>query len=71
MLGIGLGPGNSYGVDGNFAAQIDHHPLRMQRVVFAGKGFREVRITFPVGFRVTVGEPRPAVSVAPAEATVR
>src|SRR5947209_19939674 len=71
MFRIGFGPGDAYCVDRDFAAEVDHHPLRMARVVFASEGFRQVRITFPVRFQIAVGEPRPAVSVSSAEAAMR
>ena len=55
----------------DFAAQVDHHPLRVQRVVFAGESFGQIGIALPVRFQVAIGEPRPAVAVAPAEAAMR
>jgi hypothetical protein len=70
VTGVGIGPSDAYGVDVDFGAKVDHDPLRMERIVFAGKGLGEVRIAFPVGFQITVGEAGPAVTIAAAEAAM-
>ena len=53
--GVGIGPGDPDGIDIDLRAQVDHHPLRMQRVIFAREGFGQVWIALPVGIRVAVG----------------
>src|SRR5208283_3904784 len=63
-------PGNPDGIYLQLSAQIDHDPLRVHRVVFAGEWLRQVGIALPIAREVAVGEPRPAVAIALAETAV-
>ena len=63
-LGVRLRPGDLDGVDVGLRAQIDHHPLGMQRIVIAGVRFGQVRIALPIGLQIAIGQARPAVTVA-------
>ena len=68
--GVGVGPGDADGVDVDLGAEIDHDPLGVKGVVVAAVGLGKVRIAFPVGFQVAVGEAGPAVAVAERGAAV-
>lgn len=57
VFGIGISPGNANGIDRDLAAQINHYPLGVQRVIFASKGFGEIGITLPIRFHVAVSKP--------------
>src|SRR5215470_10216481 len=56
VLRIWIGPRDPDGVDGKRIREVDNDPLRVQRVVFAGELFRQIRITLPVGVLVAVSD---------------
>ena len=56
----GLGPGDPHGVERTRGCQVDNHPLRMKRIVFARVRLRQVGIALPVGVQVAIGESRVA-----------
>ncbi len=68
---VRIGPGDANGIDIRLAAEIDHHPLRMQRIIFTSELASQVRIAFPVRLGIAIGEPRPSVSIAAAESAMR
>ena len=55
-----LGPGDPHRVERTRGGQVDNHPLRMKRIVFARVRLREVWIALPVGVQVAIGESRVA-----------
>src|ERR1039458_10905785 len=61
-------PGDADGVDLQFAAEVERDPLRVTG--FAGEGFRQIGIAFPVRARIAVGQARIAGSVAHGERRV-
>ena len=71
MFGVRLGPCDADRVQIDLGAEIDHDPLRMEGVVFAGEGFGQVRIRLPIRLEIAVGEARPSVAVSATEAAMR
>ena len=68
---IRISPGDTNRIHFDLRPQIDHHPLRMQRVIFASERLGEIWIALPVRVEVAVGEPRPSIAVPPTEAAMR
>ena len=52
--GVGLAPVDAHGIDGYRLPQIDHHPLRMARVVLLGEVPVEIGIGLPEARRVPI-----------------
>src|SRR6202453_4392138 len=71
MFRIGFGPGDLYRVHVYLAAEIDHHPLGVERIVLAGESVGQIRITLPIGFGIAVGEAGPSIAIAAAESAMR
>src|ERR1700689_3411719 len=65
MRRVGIRPGDADSVNSLKTGQVQENPLRMQRIIFARVSLREVRIAFPVGTHVAVGETREALGVRP------
>ena len=59
--GVRVGPGDFESIDGLRCAEINHDPLRMERVAFGGESCGKIWITFPVTCGVAVGQTRIAV----------
>ena len=58
ILRVRFGPCDADGVDLMQTTQIDDHPLRMQRIVFAGEAASQIGIALPVGIGVAIGQHR-------------
>src|SRR5262249_46740353 len=58
MRGEGFGPVDFRRVDRLQLAEIDDHPLRVQGIRLISVVLIEIRITFPVGCSVAIGDPR-------------
>src|ERR1041384_3272199 len=57
----GFAPGDLDGVHACDLAQIDHHPLRMNRILLAGEMFIQIRIALPKSLWVAVVDERVTV----------
>ena len=53
-----LAASDTNGVDLERRREIDRHPLRVERISLASEPARQVRIAFPVGVRIAVGQAR-------------
>jgi hypothetical protein len=51
---VWLSPCNLNCIDILPATEIDDYPLRVQRVLFASERLSQIRIAFPIRFRITV-----------------
>src|SRR2546423_775053 len=58
--GEGFAPHEAQGINQHGFLKLDHDPLRMKRVVFAGKLSIEIRVTLPKCFRIAVVDSRVA-----------
>ena len=63
---IWFGPGNTNRIYVLLLPQIDHHPLRMERIRFASEWLCEIGIALPVGIQIAVIEAGEAVEFRPA-----
>ena len=54
---IGLSPEDIDRIDRDGLPKIEHHPLRMTTVGFAGVGVRQVGIALPEGLRIPIDKP--------------
>ncbi len=57
---VWIGPSNPNGVQRARGSKVNKDPLGMERIVFACVWLGEVRIAFPIGIQVAIGEPRVA-----------
>src|ERR1035438_3975991 len=56
--GIWFSPRDANAVHLLNLCQVQHHPLRMQRVALTGEVLREIRIALPESVEIAIGQPR-------------
>lgn len=54
--GVGIGPGDFDGINGQGAAKVDDDPAGMERVVFVGEHLVEIGVALPISCEVAVVE---------------